>query len=447
MQVIAIKFLKETVKHVSGATLLALASLFFVALPVNAETTYELPAPIQVGTVDFPITGSGVSGTPNYDFGYKIPLGIQFDRIQISVPDSQGTTKTPYVAIYNNVGTWFYSCVGSNCIADDTEVSNLGTPTQSVPQVGTLQWVFSTTTTVTNANHYFRFLLDGSTPYTDFYYNGTEFLSGASMNGWNYTKTKIVPTIKFCNGACDNNDFSPIPNLTASPWARITSPQSSTTQPYSFNVYAQYNTGTTSVHHAVVSFESSNQSLVPYVHYTTSTGLNSFNFNKLFPEIDDTISVKVTLYDSSSTTIQVSPTYVYKVRSNVDDVVADVQTCDSFNPLLSGICSIFQFIFVPSEDSVNSVTDLWTEMQTKMPFVYVFQASDLMTGLYSGTASSIPALTLETGIGDLTIISEAQVSAVPYVGTLRSLIGAGLWLMLFTLLYRKTLSVHDKQTV
>jgi len=42
---------------------------------------------------------------------------------------------------------------------------------------------------------------------------------------------------------------------------------------------------------------------------------------------------------------------------------------------------------------------------------------------------------------------EAQVAALPLVDTVRSLIAAGLWIMLFTALYRKTLSIHDKQTV
>jgi len=202
-----VRFLKETVLSVSGATVLGVAVLLFVfgVAPAHAVTTYELESPTQSVLVDFPHVGSGVSATPNYDFGYKIPLGVKFDRIQISVPDAQGTTKTPAVYLFSNVGTWFYSCLNTVCINDDSFVYDFGAVTQSVPQVGTLQWVFSTTTTITTSSQYFRFLLDPNPSYVDFSYHGVSFATGASLNGYNYTKSNVVPVIKFCNGACEKS--------------------------------------------------------------------------------------------------------------------------------------------------------------------------------------------------------------------------------------------------
>jgi len=102
-------------------------------------------------------------------------------------------------------------------------------------------------------------------------------------------------------------------------------------------------------------------------------------------------------------------------------------------------------LFVPSEASINSFFGNYEELKGTIPFVYVFQATNMLTSIYDGTGSTLPTVSIDTGIGTITFISEAQLAAIPYVDLLRSLIAAGLWIMLFVVLYRKTITIHDKQ--
>jgi len=115
---------------------------------------------------------------------------------------------------------------------------------------------------------------------------------------------------------------------------------------------------------------------------------------------------------------------------------------------LSGcISNSIRFLFYPSSASVDTFMESYTQLQTKLPFVYVYQASGLLTGMFTGTAGEIPTISVTTGIGDIVFINQTQVAALPFVTLMRSLIAAGLWIMLFVILYRKTLTIHDKTTV
>lgn len=112
------------------------------------------------------------------------------------------------------------------------------------------------------------------------------------------------------------------------------------------------------------------------------------------------------------------------------------------------IVNAFSFIFVPSDASLDNFNLVYESMKTKVPFVYAFQAGTILTGMYTGSGSTtLPTISYTTGIGTITFISEAQLAAIPYVSLLRSLIGYGLWIMLFVALYRKTLTIHDAKTV
>jgi len=130
----------------------------------------------------------------------------------------------------------------------------------------------------------------------------------------------------------------------------------------------------------------------------------------------------------------------------VSQLLPEEQEC-SISSIGGCIINAFQYVFYPSSDSVDAFFDSYELLQHKIPFVYVYQASDLLTGLYSGTSANVPTISYATDIGTITWISQSQVAAIPFVGTLRALMSAGLWLMLFTVLYRKTLSIHDTQTV
>lgn len=205
-------------------------------------------------------------------------------------------------------------------------------------------------------------------------------------------------------------------------------------------------------------FEQKQKIILPLV---TGNATTSLDFVNTIPDGD--YFATINFYNFSLQEIVIPRVFITKEFTVAGGVITSITTTNVSNALLPRNmtvyeeCSItkisgcinnsFRFLFYPSVDSINLFTENYSQLQTKVPFVYLTQASDLMTGLYTGTAGVIPAITIETGIGDITMISEAQVASIPYVDTLRSLISAGMWLMLFRILYRKTLTIHDKVTV
>jgi len=449
---------KQTVLRTAGGTFVAIASLLVVsgyAIPAYAVTTYELPAPLSEQVVDFPSSGSGSSATPSYGFLYRIPSGTQFDRIQMSVPSSQTSYgKDLYVYIKNKTGsTWFYDDLnGNSWVTGETDITSFTTSSDSNPVAGTIQWTLGTTTTITSDTQYLKILLDPNSPYEDFSYNATpNYDFGASINGANYVKSYSVPTIKFCNGTCDSDNFSPIPNLTSSPWGRLISPSSGSTVVAGTSVPLRFqvNTGTSTADNVQIRFSSTIQSVAPYDYTLTSTGLNEFTYNFNTSAVDDYIQLVVDVRSGTST-VYLSTTYALNVRTSASGVGVnpqESQTCDDTSGLSWAICSTVAFLFIPSEASVDSFMSAYSELGTKMPFVYIAQASDLLTGMFTGTPADVPTVAVTTGIGTITFISQPMIEAIPFVDLIRSLIAAGLWLMLFVVLYRKTLTIHDKQTV
>ena len=558
---------KQTVSRFAGGTVLALASLFAVfgnAIPAYAGTTYETQPPLANYLVDFPDSGFGVESTPNYLFTLRLPLGTSFDRIQISVPESQPVMNKGEVF---SLGVWSQGWEPWNNINSSVNTRYNGNYdivviNESKPTPTTYQFIFASTSVVTATNlQDFLFALDPNPLEQDFRFNGSSNGQSASMNGFLYPKTTVIPTMKFCNGSCNNNNFSVIPNLTADAWVRVNSPSTNisvaggTTQ----SISVQYNTGTSTAIQSVMRFSSSLQSIVPKVHTVTANGLTSYTENIALPSFNDSISYNVSLetpgnsaslfadtryrfgtaseYPGHSLTIScnyvlqftacvdvlaqlplntlitvtspdmfqspfsfriiaigsqsfgddpvtvyltdsvqnfnlitprnsntvfsysvptvvhaVSPTYRLNVTTETPGLFqpppeAQSTSCDQTSGLSWAICSTVAFLFVPTQSSVDSFMNNYASLQTKIPFVYAYQSTNLFTSMYNGTPGVVPTVSVTTGIGTITFISQAQILAIPFVGTLRTLIAVGLWIMLFIVLYRKTLTIHDKVTV
>lgn len=422
--------------------------VFGSAAPVHAATTYETAAALSSNVVDFPIvaSGSGATSTPNYQFWYRLPLGVEFDRIQFSVPTAQGTySSLLQVWLGTLSGTMPWACMNSNC-ASGSQVVDLRTSNDTKVASDVLEFQLPTSTVVTtHRDLYVGFDPSGA----DFLYNGTSNQpESAALNGYNYTRSLVVPTIKLCNGTCDNNSFSPVPNLTASPWGRLISPptgsivQAGTVASLQF----QANTGTTTADNVQVRFVSTIQSLVPYDYTITSTGLNSFSYDLNLPAVDDYLQIVVDVR-SGTTSLYVSPTYTLDVRTDASGAgvnPVEVATCDDQSGLAWAICSTVAFLFVPSESSVDKFTSLKDTMESKLPFVYLYQVNDLVDTLYNSPQLASSSVTVSILGGNMTLLSVAQLQAVGYTAWLRTIIGYIMWVLFAALMYRKALKVFNK---
>lgn len=107
------------------------------------------------------------------------------------------------------------------------------------------------------------------------------------------------------------------------------------------------------------------------------------------------------------------------------------------------ISNSFRFLFYPSIEAVSQVTALQGQLQTKAPFVYAYQLSDVFETLYNSPSLASSSITVSILGGNLTLLSVAQLQAVPYTAWLRSILGYIMWVLFAFLVYRKALRVFN----
>lgn len=468
------RFLQKTVIKVSGATLLALASLFIVNIgEAQASTVYGSTGSGVAENVNFatctPLTACRVQQF-YVSRGENLPVGLTFDRVQII---TNSTTTAPRVNLYIPLdsGDPRTSCTDGSCVSDDTFGSFSESGSMTHKGDGVWEKTF-TAQTISGTGYYFYIGIDPNASYQNITVNTAS--DGTLENGFNSSRQDGSFAYQLCNGQCDGfGTFSPISQnqLDGTYETKFLSAtlSASGTLTAVVNYYidtddfvGQYDRPDVVLINIsnldTTQFESKQKLILPL---STGNASTTINLNNTIP--DGEYSAQINFWNMFSQNFVLNRTYLtinFTVSGGSVITQAVVDSSDAIFPFSAtayeecGITNItgcinnsFRFLFYPSTESIDSFTTQYQAVQQKAPFVYVYQASDLLTSMYNGTAGSIPALTLETGIGDITLISEPQLAEIPYVSLLRTLIGYGLWLMLFTVLYRKTLSIHDKQTV
>lgn len=263
-----------------------LLGIFIVSLlapySVKAFTTYQTENANQSYSTEI-----------NEAFAYEIPAGISFDRIQIYSNDE-------FQSIF-----WIYDMNDvTGEIIGESEGYAGATFTWNQVGNGVYEVVLPLTKTFEINQALFFTIIQENVPvgiYSDgngYQWNGIDLL----------TSNNFAPTIKLCNGACDNNAFNPLPELTASPWIKINTPLNGAVTAFDVPFQIQSNTGTSSADNVRVVFNSNFQSIIPYEYELFATGLRTEDFIQRFPSIDDQITIQAFLY--ASTTIVASSSVV-----------------------------------------------------------------------------------------------------------------------------------------
>lgn len=332
----------------------------------SAATVYQTTSPTSQVTLN-------ANGTVSSRaiFRYTLPKGISFDRIRMVVPNSDTTSNRISGTIYNDAGDPFYSCTDTSCLIGDTGVSgaDFNDINSSVTSNGVKQYALGktlTTSTSTFAVQYLYIVVPDS-PNQTFNYGSVFGSTGYSEQLNNINRENNAPAIILCNLTCDTTGLNPLPEITASPWIRITAPVTGASTGFSIPVTVQANTGTTSADNVVVQFTSSVQNLLPYSQNLTTTGLNTISFTETLPALNDQITIKAYLY-SSTTLISVSNEVIIKATNVVGDKYAGCQEYDFF---IEGLCEAMVFLFVPGDFSTGLLSYIWENISMKPPFGYV----------------------------------------------------------------------------
>lgn len=166
-----------------------------------------------------------------------------------------------------------------------------------------------------------------------------------------------APYMEFCMTTCGEPFNFPDGELTDYPWARIKSPSNGANVSAQVTISSEYNTGTTTPTHAVMTINSNYLSYAPIVASTTQSGINVFPPQVLNIPEDSATEVTLTVYDGATVIVQSTPVTFYRNAPTTDlDVVC--QNDGSTIDLAYGACRIAMWALVPPPD-FPMISDSW----------------------------------------------------------------------------------------
>jgi len=243
-------------------------------------------------------------------------------------------------------------------------------------------------------------------------------------------------------------------------YAVITEPSNGSyiTSPVDFSVAWNIpNSATSSIR---ITFLSLDQDLSSYTYTASSSSgqVQVENTTVTFPYYDDIIYVRAYIYENDSATgipSYISKEYTYNYVANGDVTGINLgafqttasTSCANDGSLGSGICNSFRFLFVPSEESLNALWAVRDSVASRTPFVYLYQMPTLYENLFNSTTTNgSTTISASTSIGTITFVSSEMLSALPFAGTMKTIMEYVLWVMLALTIYYRVMKIHDKET-
>jgi len=110
------------------------------------------------------------------------------------------------------------------------------------------------------------------------------------------------------------------------------------------------------------------------------------------------------------------------------------------------------WLFYPSQDSVDSFRGLSGTLSGKFPFAYAYEINELRQELFGALNTSTTTISLNFKIipghatSTLTLLSSSMLSAVPYSGTIKTILAWILWLLAIEYVYYRVIRAHDPHT-
>lgn len=112
---------------------------------------------------------------------------------------------------------------------------------------------------------------------------------------------------------------------------------------------------------------------------------------------------------------------------------------------LSGcLKNAFLWLFYPAGDTVAQFRSL--SLADRWPFAYAYQVGEIRNAVFSSPTTASTTIQVSTPMGDITFLSAAMMSSVPFAALIKTLLSAVMWFMAVMVIYRRILASHDTQT-
>lgn len=124
----------------------------------------------------------------------------------------------------------------------------------------------------------------------------------------------------------------------------------------------------------------------------------------------------------------------------------------SISSITGCLKNAFVWLFYPGAFATEQFKTLSTTMQTKFPFAYVYGINTMRTELFNATSTASTTISLNLklvpghGTSTLVLLSQEKLTAVPFAGSVKTILGWILWLLGIEYIYYRTLRSHDPNT-
>jgi len=107
------------------------------------------------------------------------------------------------------------------------------------------------------------------------------------------------------------------------------------------------------------------------------------------------------------------------------------------------------WLFSPSGDSTSQFSNL--TLRNSVPFCYIYDVGNLRTELFSAQQTATSTVSVQIrgftqSTSTITFLSRSMLEAVPYAGTIKTILGWLLYLMMIEYVYYRVIRVHDSNT-
>jgi len=351
------------------------------------------------------------------------------------------------------VGTQYDSCGGgpsTNSLSSSASTFEVGFATSTNQTSGTYYYVFSFLNPGSNYNncsskncYYFTYEWDNTakTPTTPFEFNAIGF---NSVTNTRFTDLDLTGTSTINIGVqyfLDENEIEPTVSAFNPTLVQFR---------YALNPDTEFSTQSESINNSVFGTSTIDTNLSGLADGVYDLNIIFSNQGVLFGE--DRPFPKSYIYTSFEISggVLIATSSVEYYNGLTPEDPERYQPC-SLTELSGCLTNSMLYLFYPSTQSITEIYDLYDTLSTKFPFAYFTDFNDSISGLYTGSQTATSTITVPFGdFGNITLISASQISAVPFTSTVRSLLGALIWLMLAATIYRRTQKIfnpHQETTV
>jgi len=118
------------------------------------------------------------------------------------------------------------------------------------------------------------------------------------------------------------------------------------------------------------------------------------------------------------------------------------RVCESLVDVGCHLINAAIYLVVPDEYSLNYLRAAYDEVASTSPFSYVFDMGNIIDELFGNATTAVPALTVSTTLGQITLLDQEKIDAIPYRTLIRNLIGFGIVITAAGTIYYQVLNMY-----